>query len=125
MELALARELLDLPADVPLLLFGAMGGGRDPRKGFDLLTAALVHLGGEFPELELVVFGQLTPRNPLFVSPFTTPATCTTISVCARSPAPPKRWWCRRGKRHSAKPPPKPRPVARPWSPLISAACQT
>jgi hypothetical protein len=33
-----------LPRDVPLLLFGAMGGGRDPRKGFDLLTAALGRL---------------------------------------------------------------------------------
>jgi len=64
MEQALARELLGLPADVPLLLFGAMGGGYDPRKGFDLLTAALGHLSGEIPGLELVVFGQLAPRNP-------------------------------------------------------------
>ena len=60
----LARDLLGLPRDVPLLLFGAMGGGRDPRKGFDLLTAALEHLRGEIPGLELVVFGQLAPRNP-------------------------------------------------------------
>jgi glycosyltransferase involved in cell wall biosynthesis len=64
MEQALARELLGLPAGVPLLLFGAMGGGRDPRKGFDLHTAALGHLRGEIPGLELVVFGQLAPRNP-------------------------------------------------------------
>jgi glycosyltransferase involved in cell wall biosynthesis len=64
MEQALARELLGLPADVPLLLFGAMGGGRDPRKGFDLLTAALGHLRGVIPGLELVIFGQLAPRNP-------------------------------------------------------------
>jgi glycosyltransferase involved in cell wall biosynthesis len=64
MEQALARELLGLPADAPLLLFGAMGGGRDPRKGFDLLTAALGHLRGEIPGLELVVFGQLAPLNP-------------------------------------------------------------
>jgi len=64
MEQALARELLGLPTDVPLLLFGAMGGWRDPRKGFDLLTAALGHLRGEIPGLELVVFGQLAPRNP-------------------------------------------------------------
>jgi hypothetical protein len=33
-------------------------------KGFDLLTAALEHLRGEIPGLELVVFGQLAPRNP-------------------------------------------------------------
>jgi glycosyltransferase involved in cell wall biosynthesis len=64
MEQALARELLGLPADLPLLLFGAMGGGRDPRKGFDLLTAALGNLRGEIPGLELVVFGQLAPHHP-------------------------------------------------------------
>jgi len=40
-EQALARELLGLPADVPLLLFGAIVGGRDPCKAFNLLTAAL------------------------------------------------------------------------------------
>lgn len=61
----LARMLLGLPNDVPLLLFGAMGGGRDPRKGFDLLQAALQHLRGEMPELQLVVFGQLRPKDPL------------------------------------------------------------
>ena len=61
---ALARELLGLPSDVPLLLFGAMGGGQDPRKGFDLLTAALSHLRGEIHALHLVVFGQLAPREP-------------------------------------------------------------
>jgi glycosyltransferase involved in cell wall biosynthesis len=64
MEQALARDLLGLPTGVPLLLFGAMGGGRDPRKGFDLLSAALGHLRGEIPGLELVVFGQLAPRHP-------------------------------------------------------------
>lgn len=64
MEQALARELLGLPADLPLILFGAMGGGRDLRKGFDLLTGALEHLRGEIPGLELVIFGQLASRNP-------------------------------------------------------------
>lgn len=59
----LARELLGLPKDVPLLLFGAMGGGNDPRKGFDLLLKALQHLRGEQRELELVVFGQLAPKS--------------------------------------------------------------
>lgn len=59
-----ARELLGLPKDVPLLLFGAIGGGRDPHKGFDLLQAALQHLRGEIPDLELVIFGQLCPKDP-------------------------------------------------------------
>ncbi|MDP2178677.1 glycosyltransferase family 4 protein [Methylicorpusculum sp.] len=60
----LAREMLGLPNGIPLLLFGAMGGGRDPRKGFDLMACALKHLRGEIPELELLVFGQLEPHNP-------------------------------------------------------------
>ena len=55
-----------MPADVPLLLFGTMSGGRDPRKGFDLLQAALQHLRDESSVrgLELVVFGQRTPQSP-------------------------------------------------------------
>lgn len=60
---AMARELLNLPSDVPLLLFGAMGGTRDPRKGFDLLQAALNHLRGSLPGLELVVLGQHAPKS--------------------------------------------------------------
>jgi len=36
----IAREKLDLPQDVPLILFGAIGGTADPRKGFDLLQEA-------------------------------------------------------------------------------------
>lgn len=63
-EQALARELLGLPKDIPLVLFGAIGGGRDPRKGFDLLERALQHLRGNLSELQLVVFGQSRPRNP-------------------------------------------------------------
>lgn len=62
-EQGLARELLHLPKDRPLLVFGAMGGGRDPRKGFDLLRKALPALKAELPELELVVFGQRAPRE--------------------------------------------------------------
>ncbi len=64
LEQVLARELLGLPKGVPLLLFGAIGGGQDPRKGFDLLQAALQHLRGEISELQLVVFGQLRPKDP-------------------------------------------------------------
>lgn len=43
-----------------------MGGGRDPRKGFDHLQAALQHLRDESSVrgLELVVFGQLPPQMP-------------------------------------------------------------
>jgi len=65
---ALTRQMLQLPPALPLLLFGAMGGGQDPRKGFDLLQAALKHLRAQsptpLPDLELVVFGQLAPKDP-------------------------------------------------------------
>jgi glycosyltransferase involved in cell wall biosynthesis len=63
----LARQLLNLPQDVHLLLFGAGGGTADPRKGFDLLSAALDRLRGEIPGLELAVFGQGEPKQPLDV----------------------------------------------------------
>lgn len=61
-----ARQLLGLPQECPLLLFGAMGGGKDPRKGIDLLAAALALLRTEprLQDLQLVVFGQLTPQIP-------------------------------------------------------------
>ena len=62
----LARQLLGLPQDCPLLLFGALGGGKDPRKGIDLLLASLAHLRSEpgLKNLQLVVFGQLAPQSP-------------------------------------------------------------
>jgi glycosyltransferase involved in cell wall biosynthesis len=61
----LARRLLRLPVEVPLLLFGAVGGTLDPNKGFGFLKSALDHLRHELPGLELVIFGQLAPREPL------------------------------------------------------------
>ena len=62
-EKKLARQLMNLPTDCALLAFGAMGGGQDPRKGMDLLLAALDHLKGQFQDLQLLVFGQRTPRE--------------------------------------------------------------
>jgi len=61
-----ARQLLGLPQDCLLLLLGAMGGGNDPRKGADLLLAALSKLCSEarVQNLQLVVFGQLAPQKP-------------------------------------------------------------
>lgn len=59
-----ARRLMQLPEDVPLLAFGAVGGVRDPRKGFDLLQQALPLLRRDLPELQLLIFGQLAPRDP-------------------------------------------------------------
>lgn len=64
-----ARALLGLPTDRPLVLFGAMGGTTDPRKGADLLLEALQRLrsqvaGTPLEQLELVVFGQSRPAQP-------------------------------------------------------------
>jgi glycosyltransferase involved in cell wall biosynthesis len=63
-----ARALLDLPPDRPLVLFGALDTA-DPRKGGDLLLAALQQLraeiaGGLLDGLELLVFGQGRPAEP-------------------------------------------------------------
>ena len=64
-----ARALLGLPADRPLILFGAVGGSANPRKGADLLLEALQRLriqaaGTPLLQLELVVFGQGRPAQP-------------------------------------------------------------
>jgi glycosyltransferase involved in cell wall biosynthesis len=61
----LARKCFHLPTDIPLLLFGAGGGTRNPRKGFDLLQFALDHLRGQLPGLELVIFGQSAPKEQI------------------------------------------------------------
>lgn len=57
------RQELDLPMEMPLVLFGAMGGGKDPRKGFDLLKKALAYLKNENQRLQLVIFGEAQPRQ--------------------------------------------------------------
>ena len=61
----LARQTLNLSPDAHILLFGALGGDEDPRKGFDLLRDALQLLRGRLEHLELVVFGQLAPAQAL------------------------------------------------------------
>lgn len=63
---AFAREVLGLPQDKHLALFGATAGTSDPRKGFHLLQPALQSLAqsGWGDSLELVVFGSDRPQNP-------------------------------------------------------------
>jgi glycosyltransferase involved in cell wall biosynthesis len=61
------RQALGLPDnDKQIILFGALGGGRDPRKGYDLLLDALELLALRVdPQSVLcVVFGQSSPQNP-------------------------------------------------------------
>ena len=64
-ERSLARELLDLPVDVPLLLFGSHSENYAHHKGFDLLLNALEHIRNDprAKGMELVVFGQCAPQS--------------------------------------------------------------
>jgi glycosyltransferase involved in cell wall biosynthesis len=61
-----ARELLGLPSDRKLILFGATTGTSDPRKGFAHLQPALAQLaaGWRGHALTAVVFGASTPLQP-------------------------------------------------------------
>jgi glycosyltransferase involved in cell wall biosynthesis len=64
-----ARTLLNLSLEPPLVLFGAMGGTHDTRKGANLLFRALQLLsqqvsGSDLADLQLVVFGQSRPSEP-------------------------------------------------------------
>ncbi|MAO13061.1 glycosyltransferase family 4 protein [Marinobacter sp.] len=62
---SLARELLGLPKNRPLVLFGAMNALADPNKGFVQLKKALSLLQND--EVELVIFGSSQPEDE---SPF-------------------------------------------------------
>jgi glycosyltransferase involved in cell wall biosynthesis len=61
---ALARQILGLPLDVNVVLFGAIGGGSDLRKGWDLLQPALGIVADKMPDMHGVIFGQSEPINP-------------------------------------------------------------
>jgi len=55
-----ARQKLNLPIDKKIILFGAIEGEKDPRKGFDLLKKSLEYLKNNLSnsDIELVVFGK-------------------------------------------------------------------
>ncbi len=59
----LCRDILGLPKEVPLILFGAIGGSKDPRKGFDLLIESLNKLRSfeSLNNAHCVVVGQSKP----------------------------------------------------------------
>ena len=61
-----ARELLKLPQDKQIILFGSLRATGDKRKGFHLLQPALQELSqsGWKDKLELVIFGASQPENP-------------------------------------------------------------
>jgi glycosyltransferase involved in cell wall biosynthesis len=60
-----ARQLLNLSQDANLILFGATGGGKDPRKGYDLLLSALEYIKADkkIKKIQLAVFGQSKPKS--------------------------------------------------------------
>lgn len=60
-----AREILNLPQDKKLILFGAMNSIRDKNKGFQLLQHALRQLAsnGWDGKTELIVFGASEPES--------------------------------------------------------------
>src|SRR5680860_359539 len=60
----LAREILGLPQEPRLVLFGAMGGGRNPGKGWDLLQPALAQVAGGVSNVHGIIFGQSEPQHP-------------------------------------------------------------
>ncbi|GAB4233141.1 MAG: glycosyltransferase family 4 protein [Stanieria sp.] len=62
-----ARQLLNLPLDKQLVLFGALSATEDKRKGFQLLIPALQSLSqsGWKEKIELVVFGSSQPEKPI------------------------------------------------------------
>ncbi|MGB7485561.1 MAG: glycosyltransferase, partial [Phormidesmis sp.] len=66
-EKSIARDLLKLPADKKLILFGALSPTTDARKGFDLLRMALQQLAAQLQheQLEAVVFGTHKPQEDL------------------------------------------------------------
>lgn len=61
---ALARDKLGLPKDKKLIMFGAVGGRSDPRKGYQHLVAALHRLKqNSLSDFHCVIFGESEPAN--------------------------------------------------------------
>ena len=56
-----ARDLLNLPPDKTLILFGAMYAGSDKNKGYPQLREALDQLALPKDQVELVIFGMSAP----------------------------------------------------------------
>ena len=61
------RDVLNLPKDKYIILFGAIGGGSDPRKGYDLVLSALNELKKiiDPDSVVCVIFGQSKPVSVL------------------------------------------------------------
>jgi glycosyltransferase involved in cell wall biosynthesis len=61
LDKGMAREMLGIPQDKQVILFGAMGATSDPRKGFKELSEALTSL--ERNDVEFTIFGSSEPKH--------------------------------------------------------------
>lgn len=61
----ISRKKLNLELDIPLVLFGALGGIVDQNKGFDLFCSSLKYLKKNIntKNLQILVFGQIRTGN--------------------------------------------------------------
>ncbi len=58
----IARKLFNLPQDKKLILFGALGGTDDPRKGWEHLKFALRKIATRNENYHAIIFGQNEPK---------------------------------------------------------------
>lgn len=65
---SIARNILNLPAEKPILLFGAMNSTSDLRKGFEKLSSVLKIVAQKFPDVLLMVFGASESKETLDVA---------------------------------------------------------
>lgn len=65
MERSFCRNVLRLPQDTKLIMFGAVGGSENNRKGFDLLEAAFwrMHQKKNLHDTHCCIFGQGQPQT--------------------------------------------------------------
>ncbi|WP_044749132.1 glycosyltransferase family 4 protein [Bacillus alveayuensis] len=63
-----AREILNLPKDKNLILFGAVSSLSDRNKGFDYLKSSLKEISLNNNDIELIVFGDTKPNNPIKIN---------------------------------------------------------
>ena len=61
---SIARDVLGLPPDATIILFGAIGGGIDFIKGWDLLQPALARIAREHVGVQGIIFGKSEPVDP-------------------------------------------------------------
>jgi glycosyltransferase involved in cell wall biosynthesis len=63
-----ARDILGLPQDIKIILFGAIRGTQLSYKGWDLLLPALMDLTTFIPNVQAMIIGQGEPMQPDFVN---------------------------------------------------------